>query len=96
MENEQSTVLEKVQQNTRKFTKVLVFCWTDLDKVHRLIDRSRNIKSCKLTSVQRSELHKYPILQAEINIIKPTHIIFFGWYGVSFATGIAGNIFKII
>ena len=73
----------------RRFNKIrenlqgASFCWTDLDKVHRLIDRSRNIKSCKLTSVQRSELHKYPILQAEINIIKPTHIIFFGWYGVS-------------
>lgn len=56
------------------------FCWTDIDKVHRLIDPSLYIKKCKLSSVQRKELHKYPILQAEIDIINPTHIIFFGWY----------------
>lgn len=37
----------------RRFNKIrenlqgASFCWTDLDKVHRLIDRSRNIKSCK-------------------------------------------------
>ena len=59
------------------------FCWTDLDKVHRLIDPSRGIKSCRLTDVQSNELHKYPVLQAEIDIIKPTHIVFFGWYGYS-------------
>lgn len=59
------------------------FCWTNLDKVHRLIDPSAKSKSCKLTALQRNELHKYPVLQAETDIIKPTHIIFFGWYGYS-------------
>lgn len=59
------------------------FCWTDLDKVHRLIDPSSGIKSCRLTDLQSNELHKYPVLQAEIDIIKPTHIVFFGWYGYS-------------
>lgn len=59
------------------------FCWTDLDKVHRLIDPTKNAKRCKLLTNQREELHKYPILQSEIDIIKPTHIIFFGWYGYS-------------
>ena len=59
------------------------FCWTNIDKVHRLIDPAQNIKRCKLLTNQRAELHKYPILQSEIDTIKPTHIIFFGWYGYS-------------
>lgn len=59
------------------------FCWTNIDKVHRLIDPTKNAKRCKLLTNQREELHKYPILQSEINVIKPTHVVFFGWYGYS-------------
>ena len=61
------------------------FCWTNLDKVHRLIDPSAKSKSCKLTALQRNELHKYPVLQAETDIIKPT--LFF-----SAGTGILYNV----
>lgn len=61
------------------------FCWTNLDKVHRLIE-SGSKSSCKLLKSQREVLHKYPILADEIKIIHPTHVIFFGWYGYSLET----------
>lgn len=58
------------------------FCWTNLDKVHRL--KAKDSKSgCKLLTSQRKALHNYPILADEIKIIHPTHVIFFGWYGYS-------------
>lgn len=55
-------------------------CWNNLDKVHI----SRRC-SGKLNKQDREELHqtKIKILQKELEILEPTHIIFFGWYGVS-------------
>ena len=39
------------------------FCWTNLDKVHRLKAEGSK-SSCKLLKAQREALHEYPILQA--------------------------------
>lgn len=70
------------------------FCWTNIDKVHRLID-AQTSTSCKLTVLQRNELHRYPILQAEIDLIQPTHVIFFGWYGYSLQTELSDIYYEL-
>lgn len=64
----------------RKVSKYGLCCWTNIDKIHRLAD-----SKCALTRKERILLHSTPtrILNEEIDILKPTHIIFFGWYGVS-------------
>ncbi|MDE7302744.1 MAG: hypothetical protein K2N60_05425 [Oscillospiraceae bacterium] len=53
--------------------------WTNLDKIHRLGSK------CALKKEQRLALHQTPtaILSEEITLLKPTVVIFFGWYGVS-------------
>ena len=67
----------------RRFREVAKFgecCWSNIDKIHRLRERK-----CSLLSDERELLHSIPtrILHEEIKILNPTHIIFFGWYGVS-------------
>lgn len=54
--------------------------WNNLDKIH--ISRKGN---GKLKMKDRKALHKTPtkILQEEIVLLEPTHVIFFGWYGIS-------------
>lgn len=54
--------------------------WNNLDKIH--ISRKGN---GKLQVKDRKVLHQTPtkILQEEIKILDPTHVIFFGWYGIS-------------
>lgn len=54
--------------------------WNNLDKIH--ISRKGN---GKLKMKDRKALHRTPtkILQEEINLLDPTHVIFFGWYGIS-------------
>ena len=54
--------------------------WTNLDKIHH-----SGRGCCKLSEKDRVALHATPtrILQEEIKILWPTHIIFFGWYGTS-------------
>lgn len=55
-------------------------CWNNLDKIH--MSRAKN---CALKPKQRNVLHQTPtkILREEIKLLRPTHVIFFGWYGVS-------------
>ena len=57
-----------------------ICAWSNIDKIHLLKN-----SNCKLSDKDRKALHALPtkILQEEINILQPTHIIFFGWYGVS-------------
>lgn len=64
----------------RKVSEYGVCCWTNIDKIHRLSD-----SKCALTSKKRTLLHATPtrILSEEIDILSPTHVIFFGWYGIS-------------
>lgn len=57
-----------------------VCCWTNIDKIHKLAS-----KNCALSQKERKKLHSIGtrVLCEEIEILNPTHIVFFGWYGVS-------------
>lgn len=57
-----------------------ICAWSNIDKIHLLKE-----SDCKLSDKDRKALHSLPtkILQQEIKILQPTHIIFFGWYGIS-------------
>lgn len=54
--------------------------WTNLDKIHR-----SGKGNCRLTKKDREALHQTPthILAEEIALLQPTHVIYFGWYGIS-------------
>ena len=54
--------------------------WNNLDKIH--ISREGN---GKLKVKDRKALHQTPIkiLREEIKLLQPTHVVFFGWYGIS-------------
>ena len=64
----------------RRISKYGICCWTNIDKIHRLRD-----SNCSLSSKKRKLLHAtgIKVLAEEINILNPTHIVFFGWYGLS-------------
>lgn len=67
----------------RRFRKIATYgvcCWTNIDKIHIL-----HGKKCVLSQADRKQLHSTPtrILQEEINLLDPTHIVFFGWHGDS-------------
>lgn len=67
----------------RRFRKIAEFgvcCWTNIDKIHVLND-----KRCALSKTDRALLHSVPIrlLQEEIKLLNPTHVVFFGWHGAS-------------
>lgn len=64
----------------RKISPYGVCSWTNIDKIHRLAN-----KNCALSQTERKKLHSINtrVLFEEINVLNPTHIIFFGWYGVS-------------
>ena len=55
--------------------------WTNLDKIHR----SARKGNCRLKKEERESLHSTvtKILSKEIDILQPTHVIYFGWYGIS-------------
>lgn len=55
--------------------------WTNLDMIHHSIKKG----NCKLKQKERESLHSTPtkILSKEIEILRPTHVIYFGWYGIS-------------
>ena len=55
-------------------------CWNNIDKIHAIRKGRCNIKKC-----DRLALHSVPtkILAEEIRILNPTHIVYFGWYGLS-------------
>lgn len=56
-----------------------ICAWTNIDKIHILGNK------CALLKRDRINLHstKRRILHDEIDVLKPTHVIFFGWYGIS-------------
>lgn len=67
----------------RRFRRVAahgICCWTNIDKIHVLGN-----KNCALTETDRNQLHSVAtrVLSEEIEILDPTHIVFFGWYGTS-------------
>lgn len=55
--------------------------WTNLDMIHH----SAKNGNCKLKKKNRKALHDtdIKILSKEIEILRPTHVIYFGWYGIS-------------
>lgn len=57
--------------------------WNNLDKIFSLVKRkiTRN-KTQQLTTDEETLLHSTPtkVLQREIEILRPTHVVFFGWY----------------
>ena len=55
-------------------------CWNNLDKIH--VSKTGN---GKLKTTHRRILHQTPtkILQEEIKLLRPTYVVFFGWYGIS-------------
>ena len=54
--------------------------WTNLDMIHH-----NGTKDCALTAKERKALHDtdIKILSKEIDILQPTHVIYFGWYFIS-------------
>ena len=48
-----------------------------------MIHHSIKKGNCKLKQNERESLHSTPILPKEIDILRPTHVIYFGWYGIS-------------
>ncbi len=71
----------------RRFNKILDLgfpcIWNNLDKIHSTIKRSK--LKYKLSNGEEQLLHITPtkILQKEIEILKPTIVIFFGWYSIA-------------
>ena len=53
--------------------------WNNLDKIYYM---GKNRKRCCLTTTEENLLHStnIKILKEEINILKPSIVIFFGWY----------------
>lgn len=64
----------------RRISRYGICCWTNIDKIHRL-SKAR----CTLSKSERSLLHSTSIriLNEEITLLRPTHLVFFGWYGIS-------------
>lgn len=64
----------------RKTSQYGVCSWSNIDKIHVL-----GKGNCQLSEKERTKLHSVDIkiLNEEIKILQPTHIIFFGFYGIS-------------
>lgn len=56
-----------------------ICAWTNLDSIHILGDH------CELPDEDKVKLHstKTKLLSEEIRLLKPTHVVFAGWYGIS-------------
>lgn len=67
-------------RRARKLAANRVCAWTNIDKIHRL-----GTSKCALTEREREILHSVDcrILHEEIKLLKPTHVVFFGWHGIS-------------
>lgn len=67
-------------KRARKLSAYGVCAWTNIDKVHRL-----GFEKCALTEKERILLHSLDtrMLYEEIELLNPTHVVFFGWYGIS-------------
>ena len=71
----------------KRFKKIYDFgypcIWNNLDKIHSVVYRGKN--KYKLLDKERKTLHnmKTHILEKEIEILKPTIVVFFGWHTLS-------------
>ncbi|MBM6921811.1 hypothetical protein H6A12_11690 [Phocea massiliensis] len=69
----------RVQEIDRLFEGIShSIVWTNLDKIHH-----SGTQKCTLSKRERERLHNISILSKEIEILNPTHVIYFGWYGYS-------------
>ena len=61
-------------------TEDVSITWTNIDKIHR-----SGRGNCRLNDEERTDLHRVPtaVLAEEIELLNPTHVIYFGWYGIS-------------
>ena len=66
----------------RKIAERGICAWTNIDLIHK---RSDKPGQCVLDASEREKLHsiRTKILSKEIEIMKPTHVVFMGWYGTS-------------
>lgn len=57
-----------------------VCAWSNIDKIHRL-----GKSHCKLSDSERDVLHstQTQVLREELQILQPSLVVFFGWWGVS-------------
>ncbi len=64
----------------RKVSGFGICSWTNIDKIHLL-----HSKKCSLCEKDRKMLHSTntKLLRKEIEILQPTCVVFFGWYGIS-------------
>lgn len=64
----------------RRASKFGICCWTNIDKIHKLSN-----EKCALSIKDQRALHSVNtrILNEEIKILQPTHIVFFGWHRIS-------------
>lgn len=67
----------------RRFREIAKYgecAWSNIDKIHLLRDWN-----CRLSNKDRKLLHSINtrILHEEISTLNPTHVVFFGWYGIS-------------
>ena len=70
--------------------KNISIVWNNIDKIHRL---GNSGKECRLTPKQRTLLHQAKVLGTEIEILKPTIIVFFGWHWLSLEKEIPEDIY---
>ena len=80
------SVEEKEEFNTspfwNRFRKLREYgpcAWSNIDKIHVLGSE------CALKKKDRVKLHETEtkIIAKELEILQPTHVVFFGWYGIS-------------
>lgn len=64
----------------RRLSAYGICSWSNQDLIHRRTDRK-----CALSESDRLNLHSVDtkILGKEIEILKPTHVVLFGWYGLT-------------
>lgn len=67
-------------QRAQKLSKYGICTWSNQDLIH-----IRSDKNCALSKEDRKRLHSIDtkILSKEIEILKPTHVVLFGWHGIS-------------
>lgn len=73
----------------RRFRRIMALgypcAWSNMDKIH--LQQLRSGKYYSMGTRERRRLHsvKTRVLHEEIDILRPTHVVFFGWYDISLA-----------
>lgn len=67
-------------RRVRSVSEYGVCAWSNIDKIHRL-----GKSKCALSTTEQRKLHstKTQILSEEIHILRPSLVVFFGWYRIS-------------